>query len=1305
MTTVIERNPSADSNSSVNVDKVVQSVTNASKRLSQISTNTNSSNKKRKDQNRIGPWKLGRTLGRGSTGRVRLAKNTNTGKLAAVKIVPKSNFKKMENPKYKNLNKGRLPYGIEREIIIMKLISHPNIMGLFDVWENKNDLYLILEYIEGGELFDYLIKRGKLQEFEAINYFKQIINGIHYLHQFNICHRDLKPENLLLDFNKNIKIADFGMAALEIKEKLLETSCGSPHYASPEIVAGKNYHGAPSDIWSCGIILFALLTGHLPFDDENIRKLLLKVQSGKFTMPTHLSPEARDLISKMLIVDPEQRITIREILAHPLLRRYPDPTNNVDNNYNQLSIRPISSAHKIDKEILNSLSVLFHNCSEEAIISKLLSPDNTSEKMFYYLLMKYRNDHINNSLDYTDNNSLEDLQNLPNSSSSIIKTSRSKKNISSANNLASNSFKASNSFNKKKPMVVNNKVVSRQSPSKPTKKISRKLTGMNLNDFNLETENSNKNVKKSSTKLVSKDFEPKSDYNSKPESQVQTGYHNRGLAYVEKQERKLANRVHEINEARALKYEKEERERRRSEQESYEQQKKLDETREEMKQQEIYEKMKNQQNEQDSEDKTPFNQGKSRATKLKLNDRQKQALQRLLTHQSQLDFDVSTKRRNATEPTPARGLLDPRSNNSVLRAKSLNVPSSYASLRNKDTSESTNKVLKNLGVNLGQSGTNSNFQFSNQGNEIKTSSSKKLSDYIKTNANEDDKENISVLDFNKLENFKANLKYRSLLGEVSGENTQPPKSSPPRMKKNKDKAPMKLSTNYNTSNKSQKNLKLHMPMKTPAVKNQDITVGSVATSRSGLIPNPRFSRFSFNGLLNNFDQGNQLGDIEIYNNTLKTGGTVIKKPKVNTKNLKKNPSIKSNLKKSSTINLKGLGISKDEFVNVNENEESEKFSTIMKSSLNGSNESVGNESDSTVIPEYNKTYDTSQMEIISSRTADVAKLNNARPSLVQEENDQVSDEDYNDNYGILDSTSFVNTTAFHDNDNFDIDGDESRYSDETKFSDKSDQVMQQPTESDQIFSTGSVETTRYNDGANINDSYKNTVANIKNLLKKDRLNNQHEKLPEVKPFKSTKNNNTESKGKVGFVNDNKHEQQEQSYEPQQKIDQYSNGRIISGKSLKPQREAPRLPIKQSQAKSPVIDDDVPKENWFMKIIHSFSHGSSAPKDKSPKHVFSLTSGLSSVELMRVVKNTLQLKKIEGSLSNFEIDEEFGLIDGIIPGKFANGRKLKFRIEIIDMVRNSSLHLIKIKGSQKGFNNLKNIVQFIIRQEEDAKHKA
>lgn len=145
--------------------------------------------------------------------------------------------------------------GIEREIVIMKLIEHPNVLRLMDVWETEKELFvpslnpsllpstdvlcsfLIMEYVAGGELFDYLVSRGKLHADEALHYFQQIISGVDYCHRFNICHRDLKPENLLLDDEKNIKIADFGMAALERGGKLLETSCGSPHYASPEIVA------------------------------------------------------------------------------------------------------------------------------------------------------------------------------------------------------------------------------------------------------------------------------------------------------------------------------------------------------------------------------------------------------------------------------------------------------------------------------------------------------------------------------------------------------------------------------------------------------------------------------------------------------------------------------------------------------------------------------------------------------------------------------------------------------------------------------------------------------------------------------------------------------------------------------------------------------------------------------------------------------------------------------------------------------------------------------------------------------------
>ncbi|KAG7888530.1 hypothetical protein KL936_003742 [Ogataea polymorpha] len=378
------------------IDRVVESVANANKRLSQTSTTSNS---KRKAENRIGPWKLGRTLGRGSTGRVRLAKHCVTGQLSAVKIVPKAapgtvtHYKNGKGPK---IDANGLPYGIEREIIIMKLISHPNIMALYDVWENDNELYLVLEYVEGGELFDFLINHGRLTEQEAVGYFKQIIKAVEYCHKFDICHRDLKPENILLDKNHNIKIADFGMAALETKHKLLETSCGSPHYASPEIVAGRTYHGSPSDVWSCGIIFFALLTGHLPFDDSNIRKLLLKVQTGKFHMPVNLSSEAKDLIWSMLRVDPRDRISIHDILNHPLLKKYPDKGDEVF-IAQEADLKMTKPILNIDPDILYNLQTLWHGIPINELVRNLQSEDQNSEKMFYYLLEKYKECHAQDS--------------------------------------------------------------------------------------------------------------------------------------------------------------------------------------------------------------------------------------------------------------------------------------------------------------------------------------------------------------------------------------------------------------------------------------------------------------------------------------------------------------------------------------------------------------------------------------------------------------------------------------------------------------------------------------------------------------------------------------------------------------------------------------------------------------------------------------------------------------------------------------------------------------------------------------------
>ncbi|QLQ78158.1 hypothetical protein HG537_0A04050 [Torulaspora globosa] len=427
------------------LERVVQSVNDATKRLSQpdsiLSTSTTTKSSKRKSRDTVGPWKLGKTLGKGSSGRVRLAKNMETGQLAAIKIVPKkinsqckndmsstfsasyasncSNASTTMNTTANNYNNAghstvaSNSYGIEREIVIMKLISHSNVLGLYEVWENKAELYLVLEYVDGGELFDYLVSKGRLCEREAVHYFKQIVQGVSYCHSFNICHRDLKPENLLLDKkNKTIKIADFGMAALEISNKLLQTSCGSPHYASPEIVMGKSYHGGPSDVWSCGIILFALLTGHLPFNDDNIKKLLLKVQSGKYQMPQNLSAEARDLIARILVVNPARRLTTEEILTHPLIVKYDgvmkskkyrqignhmaQGKSNSDlhllNNYGSKTIS-FTSKKDIDESILNNLQILWHGAARELIVAKLLQPKMSEEKIFYGLLLKYKENH------------------------------------------------------------------------------------------------------------------------------------------------------------------------------------------------------------------------------------------------------------------------------------------------------------------------------------------------------------------------------------------------------------------------------------------------------------------------------------------------------------------------------------------------------------------------------------------------------------------------------------------------------------------------------------------------------------------------------------------------------------------------------------------------------------------------------------------------------------------------------------------------------------------------------------------------
>ncbi|XP_029109726.1 serine/threonine-protein kinase BRSK1-like isoform X4 [Scleropages formosus] len=245
----------------------------------------------------VGPFRLEKTLGKGQTGLVKLGVHCVTGQKVAIKMVNREKLSESVLMK------------VEREIAILKLIEHPHVLKLYDVYENNRHLYLVLEHVSGGELFDYLVKKGRLTPKEARKFFRQIISALDFCHSHAICHRDLKPENLLLDEKNNIRIADFGMASLQVGDRLLETSCGSPHYACPEVIRGEKYDGRRADVWSCGVILFALLVGALPFDHDNLRQLLEKVKSGVFHMPHFIPPDCQALLRGMIEVNPDKRLT------------------------------------------------------------------------------------------------------------------------------------------------------------------------------------------------------------------------------------------------------------------------------------------------------------------------------------------------------------------------------------------------------------------------------------------------------------------------------------------------------------------------------------------------------------------------------------------------------------------------------------------------------------------------------------------------------------------------------------------------------------------------------------------------------------------------------------------------------------------------------------------------------------------------------------------------------------------------------------------------------------------------------------
>ncbi|XP_020192175.1 serine/threonine protein kinase OSK4 isoform X1 [Aegilops tauschii subsp. strangulata] len=350
-------------------------------------------------------YNLGKTLGHGTFGKVMIAEHKLTGQKVAIKILNRHQMEIME-----------MVEKAKREIKILRLfidLIHPHIIRVYEVIETPKDIFVVMEYCQNGELLDYIVEKGRLQEDEARRIFQQIISGVEYCHRNMVVHRDLKPENLLLDSKYNVKLVDFGLSNVMHDGHFLKTSCGSLNYAAPEVftylyylthyphtsshtssavialtrisaqlISGNLYAGPEVDVWSCGVILYALLCGRVPFEDDNIPNLIKKIKGGFYILPSYLSDLAMDLIPRILIVDPMKRITIRGIRDHPWFQnRLP----------RYLAVPPPNTpqqAKMIDKDTLQDIVNLGYD--KDHVGGSLCNRLQNEATVAYYLLLDNR---------------------------------------------------------------------------------------------------------------------------------------------------------------------------------------------------------------------------------------------------------------------------------------------------------------------------------------------------------------------------------------------------------------------------------------------------------------------------------------------------------------------------------------------------------------------------------------------------------------------------------------------------------------------------------------------------------------------------------------------------------------------------------------------------------------------------------------------------------------------------------------------------------------------------------------------------
>ncbi|XP_032225783.2 MAP/microtubule affinity-regulating kinase 3 isoform X5 [Nematostella vectensis] len=320
----------------------------------------------------IGRYRLIKTIGKGNFAKVKLAKHVPTGKEVAIKIIDKTQL----NPS--SLQK------LFREVRIMKFLDHPNIVKLYEVIETDKTLYLVMEYASGGEVFDYLVAHGRMKEKEARAKFRQIVSAVQYCHQKHVIHRDLKAENLLLDADMNIKIADFGFSNEFTPGNKLDTFCGSPPYAAPELFQGKKYDGPEVDVWSLGVILYTLVSGSLPFDGQNLKELRERVLRGKYRIPFYMSTDCENLLKKFLVLNPQKRARLEQTMT--------DKWMNINYELNELKpyLEPsaeLNDERRIGKKDDKRIDIMLQMGFTRDEIYEALSNNRYDEVMATYLLL------------------------------------------------------------------------------------------------------------------------------------------------------------------------------------------------------------------------------------------------------------------------------------------------------------------------------------------------------------------------------------------------------------------------------------------------------------------------------------------------------------------------------------------------------------------------------------------------------------------------------------------------------------------------------------------------------------------------------------------------------------------------------------------------------------------------------------------------------------------------------------------------------------------------------------------------------